>query len=185
MRSLEDQRGDVTFPKSHSCRWQNSGLAEPEPFLQPVFRSRVPRVPLRVRELLFPRQNSINSSTLNGLTVAIGPLRSKSTLATRRVWHEGRDSKFWNRLKEEKAMMGQQFFWKGKPFSNPAGFPGLAGAVGTTRDCDCIQADLKAAGWDGCCLKYSPTESHEHRRSLAVSPSPPSYIQNATNLSSG
>lgn len=49
----------------------------------------------------------------------------------------------------------------------------------------CVQADLKASRWDGCCLKYSPTESHEHRRSMAVSLSPPSYIQNATNLSSG
>lgn len=116
----------------HSCGWQNSGLAEPEPFLQPVSRSQVPRVPLGVRELLFPRQNSRNSSTLNGLTVAIGPLRPESTLATRRVRHEGRDSEFWNRLKEEKAMKGQQFFWKRKPFSNLAGFPGLTGAVGMT-----------------------------------------------------
>ena len=132
MRSLEDQRGDVTFPKSHSCGWQNSGLAEPEPFLQPVSRSQVPRVPLGVGELLFPRQNSINSSILNELTVAIGPLRPESTLATQRVWHEGRDSEFWDRLKEEKAMKGQQFFWKRKPFSNLAGFPGLAGAVEMT-----------------------------------------------------
>lgn len=115
MRSL-DQRGDVTFLKSHSCRWQNSGVAEPEPFLQPVSRSQVPRVPLGVRKLLFPRQNSVNRSTLNGLTVATGPLGSKSTLAIRRVWHEGRESEFWNRLKEEEATKGQQFFWKRKPF---------------------------------------------------------------------
>lgn len=49
----------------------------------------------------------------------------------------------------------------------------------------CIQPDLKAARWDGCCLKYSPTENREHRRSMAASSPPPSYIQNATSLSSG
>ena len=49
----------------------------------------------------------------------------------------------------------------------------------------CIQPDLKAARWDGCCLKYSPTENHEHRRSMAASSPPPSYIQNAISWSSG
>lgn len=77
----------VTFPKSHSFGWQNSGLAEPEPFLQTVSRSQAPEVSLGVRELVFPRQSAINSSTLNGLSVAIVPLGSKSTLATLKIWH--------------------------------------------------------------------------------------------------
>ena len=99
----------MTFPKSHSPGWQNPGLAEPEPFLQPVSRNQIPEVSLGIRELLFPRQNSINGSTLNGLTVAIGPLGSKSTLATLKIWHEGRGPEFWNKLKKEEAMEGLQF----------------------------------------------------------------------------